>query len=84
MEGRVQGVFFRDFARQEARRLGVTGWVANEPDGSVGVVAQGPRAALEKLLTSLGRGPPSARVTRVESHWEPARGEFSHFRIRFS
>lgn len=49
VRGRVQGVYFRASTRDEARRLGLTGWVRNEPDGSVRVLAEGPRAALEAL-----------------------------------
>lgn len=66
VQGRVQGVFFRDFTRRHARRLGLVGRVRNLSGGStVEVVAEGPRAALEELLTRLREGPPGAVVVGV-------------------
>lgn len=84
VEGQVQGVFFRDHTRRQARSLGLVGWVRNEPDGRVRVVAEGPRSALERLLEAMRRGPPSAQVSRVDHRWEAATGELQDFRIRFS
>ena len=55
--------------------LGLTGWVANEPDGSVRCVAEGPRAALEALLAALETGPAGALVDRVATPWGPASGQ---------
>ncbi len=81
--GRVQGVGFRQFVRYHARRLGLTGWVRNEPDGSVYLVAEGPRELLEQLLDAVRQGPPAARVDDVQVHWFPARGEFDVFEIRW-
>lgn len=63
--GRVQGVGFRWFVRQEARRLGVAGWVRNLPSGEVELLAQGERAALDALAQAVGEGPPGARVELV-------------------
>ena len=65
--GRVQGVGFRWFVRQQARRWGVRGWVRNRPDGSVEIAAAGTREALDGLLAAVHRGPPGAEVveTRV-------------------
>lgn len=83
MGGRVQGVFFRDFVRREARRLGLVGWVRNEPDGSLALVAEGPREALEELLQAVRRGPPAAQVGEVETHWGGARDRFGDFRVRY-
>ncbi len=80
--GRVQGVGYRHFVWTRARRLGLTGWVRNEPDGSVAVVAEGPRPALESLLDALREGPPAARVERVETAWSPAAGTFDGFEVR--
>jgi len=83
VRGRVQGVFFRDFTRICARRLGLSGWVRNLPDGrSVEVVAEGKRATLEELVANLREGPPGAYVQAVEVEWSPARSEFDSFRIR--
>jgi len=65
--GMVQGVFFRQSARQHARRLGVIGWVRNLKDGRVEVWAQGDPARVEQMIEWLWEGPPRARVTGVES-----------------
>lgn len=66
VEGRVQGVGFRDWTRSEARALGLAGWVRNEADGSVLVLAAGPEARVDELIAELHRGPPAARVREVE------------------
>ena len=80
--GRVQGVGFRWFVLEVARDLELSGWVANELDGSVRCVAEGPRAALETLVEELGRGPLGARVDRVVPRWGPASGALGPFVIR--
>jgi len=64
--GRVQGVGFREAMVREAERLGVTGWVRNLACGDVQAIAQGGDAALEALSAWARRGPPAARVVRVE------------------
>lgn len=66
IRGRVQGVGFRDALSREAERLGLTGWVRNRADGDVEAVAQGADAALDALVAWAQRGPPAARVERVE------------------
>ena len=81
VRGRVQGVGYRYFALREAGRLGLDGWVANEADGSVHVVAEGPRGGLERLLAVLEEGPPAGWVDGVTTRWEPARGIARGFRI---
>jgi acylphosphatase len=81
VRGRVQGVGYRYFALREAGRLGLSGWVANEADGSVHVVAEGERDALETLLARLEEGPPAGWVDGVATRWEPARGIDGSFRI---
>lgn len=63
--GRVQGVGFRWFVRQEARRLGVAGWVRNRTDGSVELETAGEDAAVERLLQHVRVGPDAADVTDV-------------------
>lgn len=78
--GQVQGVFFRASTEAEARRLGLTGWVRNRPDGSVEALAEGPKAKLEELAAWCRHGPPRAQVDRVEVEWSAASGEFSGFR----
>lgn len=82
--GLVQGVFFRSTMRSVAYRLGVTGWVRNLPDGSVEAVVEGPREAVEEIIRWAHRGPPAARVERVEVEWEPYKGEFKGFKIKYA
>lgn len=81
--GRVQGVFFRAYTRDEALRLGVKGWVRNLPDGRVEAVFEGEREAVERMIEFCRRGPPAAEVEKVEVYWETPTGEFSTFRIRY-
>jgi len=83
IEGRVQGVFFRDSTRREAIELGLKGWVKNRFDGSVEVVAEGPREKVETLIAWCHHGPPIARVTRVHEIKEDYTGEFDSFRVTF-
>jgi acylphosphatase len=65
VHGMVQGVFFRASTRDEARRLGLAGWVRNLPDGSVEVLAEGRPEDVERLAAWCRRGPPAARVDNV-------------------
>jgi acylphosphatase len=81
--GLVQGVYFRQTARQEAQRLRLAGWVANRPDGAVSVVAEGEEAVLHQFVDFLHHGPPGARVERVEITWTTATAEFNEFRVRY-
>lgn len=83
VKGLVQGVFFRQYTLQEAQRLGLFGWVANLPDGSVRVVAEGDEAILRRLLDFLHKGSPAARVDTVAVEWSAAAGEFNAFRVRY-
>ncbi len=83
VRGRVQGVGFRYSAVREARRLGLRGTVANLPEGSVGVQAEGSRATLEAFLAWLRRGPPGARVSGVDVQWGQATGRFTSFDVSF-
>jgi acylphosphatase len=82
VHGRVQGVGFRYFVVRWAMDLELTGWVANGPDGSVRCVAEGRRAALEKLRDALEYGPAGALVERVTVAWQPATGTFRSFEVR--
>lgn len=63
--GKVQGVSFRVWTRAEATKLGLTGWVRNESDGSVTVLIAGPHAAVSVLMDKLWTGPPGASVANV-------------------
>jgi acylphosphatase len=65
VEGRVQGVFFRDSTRREAQHLGLTGWVKNMPDGTVETVLQGDEKKLKEMKNWLQKGSPHSIVTNV-------------------
>ncbi len=81
VRGRVQGVGFRWFVEREAHILGIAGWVRNNADGSVEVLAQGTRDQISGLRSRLREGPRAARVDAVdESEARPAAG-ISSFRI---
>lgn len=81
VRGRVQGVYFRASIQREARRLGLTGWVKNLPDGSVEFLSEGEEDSLRELLGWAGRGPSAARVERVETRWRGYTGDYLDFRI---
>jgi acylphosphatase len=84
VRGRVQGVGFRWFVVREAGRLDLSGWVANDADGTVRCVAEGPKVALDALLAALREGPRGAVVEAVTDQWLPATGGFEGFRVRSS
>jgi acylphosphatase len=79
--GRVQGVGFRWFVRERAQALGLAGWVRNEPDGTVRVVAEGPPAALDALAAALRAGPPGAVVRDLHASRGAATGTFDGFGV---
>ena len=81
VEGRVQGVFFRDSTRRRARELGLSGFVRNLPDGGVEAVFEGEPSAVAEAVTWIRRGPPYARVRHVEIRDEEPSGELSGFTI---
>jgi acylphosphatase len=81
VQGRVQGVFFRDSARERARAHGVAGWVRNRPDGAVEAVVEGEPDAVERVLRFFQTGPPQARVEDVEVKDESPEG-LSGFEVR--
>jgi acylphosphatase len=73
--GRVQGVGYRDALRQEALARGISGWVRNRRDGTVEALLQGDALAVEQVIAWARRGPPAARVDRLEA--EDAEGELA-------
>ena len=81
IQGRVQGVWFRDSTRREAMGLGVNGWVKNRRDGSVEVLAEGPEERVTQLVTWCHHGPSYARVTDVHQSKEAWQGNFDSFDI---
>lgn len=81
IEGRVQGVWFRDSTKREATRLNVTGWVKNSYDGNVELIAEGSKENVAELKDWCHIGPPAARVTGVNKSIEDYTGEFESFEI---
>jgi acylphosphatase len=81
VSGRVQGVYFRAFAEDEAIARKIAGWIRNAPDGRVEAVFEGDRASVEAMIQWCHRGSPASRVTGVEVAWEPPRSE-RDFRVR--
>lgn len=79
--GHVQGVFFRQSAKQEAERLGLSGFACNEPDGSVYMEAEGETNELEQFIDWCRYGPPAARVDNVEVGMGDVQG-FDEFSVR--
>jgi acylphosphatase len=84
VEGRVQGVGFRDYAQRRASLLGLTGYVMNLKDGRVRVYAEGSRDALEELQHALEKGPPLSRVEHVDARFLQPTGRFTAFDIRYA
>lgn len=79
--GRVQGVFFRAHTQEEARSLGLSGWVRNLSDGRVELVAEGEEERIMALLAWVRVGPPAARVEEVQVDWSAPQDE-KGFQIR--
>jgi len=73
VSGRVQGVFFRSETQDEANRRSVSGWVRNLPDERVEAVFEGEKEDVDRLIEFCRRGPPGARVSRVDVQWEDSR-----------
>ena len=83
IHGRVQGVYYRAFARRRAATLGLTGYAHNLPDGTVEVHAEGEKEQLQRLIGHLENGPPAARVNKVETDWSEYTGNYTGFNIRY-
>ncbi len=83
VSGRVQGVFFRQFTLEQARKLGVVGFVRNLPDGRVEAILEGPEEKVNQLVEMMHQGPPMARVLHVEVQEETPTHEFVDFQIRY-
>jgi acylphosphatase len=79
IRGDVQGVGFRYFLLRKANQLGLTGWVRNNDDGTVEVVAEGPRPELDQLERAAKEGPRLAHVSRVDVEWSLATGGLDGF-----
>ncbi|MCS7199582.1 MAG: acylphosphatase [Caldimicrobium sp.] len=81
--GKVQGVFFRAYTKEEAQKLGIKGWVKNLPDGSVEALFEGEEKAVDEMIKWCHKGSPSSIVTKVVVEEEPYVGEFKDFTIRY-
>jgi acylphosphatase len=82
ISGRVQGVCFRHFTQQIAKKHGVGGWCRNRPEGSVEAVFEGEETAVRAVVDWCRQGPDLARVDEVQIAWNEASDEFRHFEIR--
>jgi acylphosphatase len=81
VHGSVQGVFFRDSAKREAEKRGVSGWITNKPDGTVEAVFEGDDDAVDSMLRFCREGPSRADVERVEMSEEEPEG-LNGFEVR--
>ena len=81
IKGFVQGIGFRGFVRSHGRKLGLTGWVQNDPDGRVEVLAQGPKDKLQILINLCEKGPFLSEVKSVEVSWQEKEENFASFEI---
>ncbi len=79
--GYVQGVGYRQFVKTHAKRLGLTGWVQNLPDGSVEVLVQGEKEDIENLIKECRKGPFLAQVKDIKIEWQDIKNRFSDFQI---
>jgi acylphosphatase len=82
ISGLVQGVFFRASTREQAQRIGVSGWVRNLPDDRVEAVFEGTRTTVQQMVDWCHQGPPSAQVDHVDVQWEEVTGREEGFRVR--
>ena len=81
--GNVQGVSFRYYTVQKARELNLTGWIKNAPDGTVEILAQGEKKALQKLMAWAREGPQGAEVKKVVLAWRQPQAVFETFEIHY-
>jgi len=83
ISGRVQGVFFRASTTEEAKRLGLTGWVRNMRDGRVEAVFEGEESLVDVMVSWCHKGPSYSNVEDVEVMHEKYSGEFDDFNVRY-
>ncbi|MEA2113637.1 MAG: acylphosphatase [Patescibacteria group bacterium] len=81
--GQVQMVMFRDATRRQARKLNLTGWVKNEIDDTVQIIAEGREERLKELVEWCYNGPVLARVDKIDVEWTEASGLFNKFEIKY-
>jgi acylphosphatase len=82
VSGQVQGVFFRDSAREKAQQLGLNGWVKNLPDGRVEALVEGPSEGVREMVRWCEQGPSQAEVEDVETEFEASEGDLTSFEVR--
>ncbi len=83
IEGRVQGVFFRAHTRDEAVKLGLSGWVRNRPDGTVEVLVEGEKSGVQKMMQWFRQGSPNSVVKKVHATEETPVGDADTFEIHY-
>jgi len=83
ISGVVQGVSYRASTQEQARRRGIVGWVKNLEDGRVEALAQGSKDQMTELLEWCRKGPPAAKVEKVDVSWEEVGDEFRSFEVRY-
>jgi len=83
VEGRVQGVFFRQSTAEMARQLELCGWVRNLSDGSVEALFEGERSRVEQATAWCRQGPPRASVSEVTVRWLDGPAEYADFAVRY-
>ena len=83
IHGKVQGVYFRDYTKAEALKLGVAGWIKNKPDGTVEAVIEGDTDKVDMMIKWLEGGSPGSEVSKIEVREERPYGETGAFNIRF-
>ena len=83
VSGRVQGVYYRAFARDIAHYIGLRGWVRNLPDGRVEALFEGGKEEIELAINQCYSGPPGARVDNIDVRWEEYKGDLSGFEVRY-
>jgi acylphosphatase len=81
--GSVQGVFYRAFAKSEAEKLKITGWVKNLPDGNVEILAEGPENEMKTYIDILRNGPQGAVIEKLILEDQPYKKEFTTFKITY-
>jgi acylphosphatase len=84
IHGWVQGVYFRAFTRDQAKSLGLTGWVWNRRNGTVEAYFEGEKEKVDQMVAWCRRGSPSSRVEEVDVTFGPFSGDFDSFQIRYN
>lgn len=83
VSGMVQGVFYRAYAAEMAKKLNIKGWIRNLRDGRVEAVFEGEEENVKKMVKWCHKGSPAARVKKVEVKWEEYKKEFKDFKIKY-